>query len=335
MPAMTSSRIGIAFTGGLTPPEIVECVRLAEELGYESAWMTEGHGGDQFAILAACAVATRTIKLGTAISSVFVRSAPTIAMAAATVDHLSGGRFVLGLGSSHRVQVEGEHGIPFVQPVQRLRETIEIVRALLRDGTVSFQGRVIGIERFDLWFPPGRREIPVFVAALFGPLLEACGEMANGVILTWSTLEAARRAAEPVTRGAHRAGRRPEDVEIVSLLPCYVAASRAEARDQMRPSVALYAGFFPRYNRLLAESGFPDAARAIKREWDTGDRTAAARAVPDSLVDAVAVVGTPDECRTRVEEYRHAGLALPIISPRASGPAGKHMVMQALRACAP
>jgi alkanesulfonate monooxygenase SsuD/methylene tetrahydromethanopterin reductase-like flavin-dependent oxidoreductase (luciferase family) len=103
----------------------------------------------------------------------------------------------------------------------------------------------------------------------------------------------------------------------------------------MRPSVALYAGFFPRYNRLLAESGFPDAARAIKREWDTGDRTAAARAVPDSLVDAVAVVGTPDECRTRVEEYRHAGLALPIISPRASGPTGKHMVMQALRACAP
>ena len=218
----------------------------------------------------AVAVATRTIKLGTAISSVFVRSAPTIAMAAATVDCLSGGRFILGLGSSHRVQVEGEHGIPFVQPVQRLRETVEIVRAILREGTVSFQGRAIGIERFDLWFTPGRREIPVFVAALFAPLLEACGEMANGVILTWSTLDAARRAAVPVTRGTHRAGRRPGKVEIVSLLPCYVAASRAEARDQMRPSVALYAGFFPRYNRLLAESGFPDAARTIKREWDTG-----------------------------------------------------------------
>ncbi|MGH7417531.1 MAG: LLM class flavin-dependent oxidoreductase, partial [Candidatus Rokuibacteriota bacterium] len=170
---MASARIGIAFTGGLTPPEIVECVRLAEELGYESAWMTEGHGGDQFAILAACAVATHRITLGTAISSVFVRSAPTIAMAAATVDHLSGGRFILGLGSSHRVQVEGEHGIPFVQPVQRLRETIEIVRALLHDGTVSFPGRVIGIERFDLWFTPGRREIPIYVAALFVPLLEA------------------------------------------------------------------------------------------------------------------------------------------------------------------
>jgi len=328
-------RIGIAFTGGLTPPEIVECVRLAEELGYESAWMTEGHGGDQFAILAACAVATHRIKLGTAISSVFVRSAPTIAMAAATVDHLSGGRFILGLGSSHRVQVEGEHGLAFVQPVQRLRETIEFVRALIRDGTASHHGQTIKIERFDLWFSPRRREIPLYVAALFAPLLEACGEMADGVILTWSTLEAARRATAFVAAGAHRAGRRGEDVEIVSLLPCYVAATRAEARDHMRPSVALYAGFFPRYNRLLAENGFPEAAHAIKRMWNAGDRAAAAHAVPDALVEAVAVVGTPEQCRTRVEEYRQAGLALPIISPRASGSAGKHMVMQALRACAP
>src|SRR5215469_10498010 len=97
-------RLGIAFSGGAGPAEIVECVKLAEELGYESAWVAEGHGGDQFAVLAACATVTRRIRLGTAISSVFVRSAPTIAMAAATLDYLSGGRFILGLGSSHRVQ---------------------------------------------------------------------------------------------------------------------------------------------------------------------------------------------------------------------------------------
>src|SRR5436309_9946077 len=111
--------IGVAFSGGLAPGDVVECVKLAEELGYQSAWVAEGHGGDQFAILAACAVKTRRIKLGTSISNVFVRSATTIGMAAATVDHLSGGRFILGLGSSHRVQVEPEHGVPFIQPTQR------------------------------------------------------------------------------------------------------------------------------------------------------------------------------------------------------------------------
>src|SRR6266850_4885345 len=129
---MAGMRIGVAFSGGLAPSDIVECVKLAETLGYESAWVAEGHGGDQFAVLGACAVATRRIRLGTSISSVFVRSAPTIGMAAATVDQLADGRFILGLGGSHRVQVEPEHGIPFVQPTARLRDTIAIVCSMMR-----------------------------------------------------------------------------------------------------------------------------------------------------------------------------------------------------------
>src|SRR5881394_3792667 len=107
------SSIGIAISGGPNPSEIVELVKLAERLGYESAWVAEGHGGDQFAVLAACAVQTSRILLGTSITSVFVRTAPTIAMAAATLDELTGGRFILGVGSSHKVQVEAEHGMAY------------------------------------------------------------------------------------------------------------------------------------------------------------------------------------------------------------------------------
>src|ERR1043165_2281842 len=108
-------------------------------------------------------------------------------MAAATVDQLSGGRFILGLGSSHRVQVEPEHGVPFVQPTQRLRETVEVVRGLLREGTVSYAGKVVGIERFDLWFTPLRPALPIYVSALFPPMLQIGGEIADGVLLTWPT----------------------------------------------------------------------------------------------------------------------------------------------------
>src|SRR5690348_5528824 len=115
-------RIGIAISGGPNASEIVELVKLADELGYDSAWVAEGHGGDQFAILAACAVQTSRIRLGTGISSVFVRTAPTIAMAAATLDQLSSGRFVLGLGSSHKVQVEAEHGVTYAKPQTRTSE---------------------------------------------------------------------------------------------------------------------------------------------------------------------------------------------------------------------
>jgi probable F420-dependent oxidoreductase len=329
------ARIGLAVSGGLTAPEIVECVRLAEDLGYESAWVAEGHGGDQFAILAACATPTTRIRLGTSISSVFVRSVPTIAMAAATVDALSGGRFVLGLGSSHRVQVEGEHGLPYAKPIPRVRETVDAVRALLRDGEVSYRGETVRIDRFDLWFAPHRRTIPIYLSALFPPMLEVCGEIADGLILTWSTVEAPARAAAHVAAGARRAGRRPENVEITSLLPCVIAESRAEAMEQMRPAVAMYAGFFPRYNRLLAENGFPDAARAIQAAWRAGDREGAARAVPDALAGAVGLVGTAPECRARVDEYRAAGLTLPIISPRARGKGAREAVLVAIRACAP
>jgi probable F420-dependent oxidoreductase len=329
------ARIGVAVSGGLTAPEIVECVRLAEDLGYESAWVAEGHGGDQFAILAACATATTRIRLGTSISSVFVRSVPTVAMAAATVDALSGGRFVLGLGSSHRVQVEGEHGLPYAKPIARVRESVEAIRALLRDGEVGYRGETIAIDRFDLWFTPHRRVIPIYLSALFPPMLEVCGEIADGLILTWSTVEAPARAAAHVAAGARRAGRAPDAVEVTSLLPCVIAPSRAEGLDRMRPAVAMYAGFFPRYNRLLAEAGFPEAARAIKAAWDAGDREAAARAVPDAMAGAVGVVGTAAECRARIEDYRAAGLTLPIISPRARGAGARAAFVEAIRACAP
>lgn len=332
---MSGARIGVAFSRGLAPREIVECVALAEKLGYESAWVAEGHAGDQFALLAACAVSTERILLGTSISSVFVRSASTIAMAAATVDELSGGRFVLGLGTSHKEQVEPEHGVAFTRPLDRLRDTVEIVRALLRDGVASHAGRVVTIERFELWFAPFRRQIPIYVAGLFPRMLEACGEIADGVILTWPTLDAPRRAAEDIARGAARAGRDAAAVDIASLVPCAVAPTRREALAVMRPSVAQYAGFFPRYNRLLAESGFGDAARAVKAAWDRGDREAAVRAVPDELIDAVGAAGTAEECRTRIGLYRRCGLALPIITPRASGRDAKAEAVEAIRACAP
>lgn len=330
-----STRMGVGFSRGLAPADVVDCVKLAEELGYESAWMAEGHAGDQFAILGACAAATTRIRLGTSISSVFVRSAPTIAMAAATVDHLSGGRFVLGLGTSHREQVEPEHGLAFSRPTDRLRDTVEIVRALLRDGVASHEGRVLRIERFDLWFTPVRRRIPIYVAGLFPTMLEVCGEIAEGALLTWPTLDAPRRAAQHVSRGAWRAGRDPDEIDIASLIPCAVAPSRREALEILRPGIALYAGFFPRYNRLLAESGFPEAVREIKTAWDRGDQEAATRAVPDELIDAVAIAATPDECRDRVERYRQAGLRLPIISPGVGSGDIKRAAMAAIRACAP
>jgi 5,10-methylenetetrahydromethanopterin reductase len=188
--------LGIALGSGLSPGDIVESVKLAEEIGYDSAWIVEGHGGEQFSILTACALATQRVRLGTAISSVFVRSAPTIAMAAACLDYFSSGRFVLGLGSSHKVQVESEHGIQYGDPVTRVRETVEVVRALLRDGVVSYHGKTITIEKFDLWFRPARTSVPIYLSALFPQMLALCGEIAQELLMVFSTPDSARSARE-------------------------------------------------------------------------------------------------------------------------------------------
>ena len=327
-------RLGIAFSGGPTASEIVDCVGLAEDLGYESAWIAEGHGGDQFSILSGCAAATSKIKLGTAISSVFVRSAPTLAMAAATVDELSKGRLILGLGSSHKVQVVPEHGIEYSKPILRLTETVKIIRELIKTGSVEFNGETIKIEKFDLWFKPRRPQIPIYLAGLFPKMVMTCGEIADGIILTRSTLKTADEIQPHLITGSTVAGKNPKNIDITSLLPTAVCETKKEAVDMMRPGLTFYVGFFPRYNKLVASYGFEqetaDAAEAFKK----GDMEAAERCITDAMVEATSIAGTPSDCLDKIEEYRDSGIQLPILSPFVRGNNAKLVFETTIRACA-
>ena len=328
-------RVGVGFSGGMSPQDIVECVKVAEELGYESAWVAEGHGGDQFSVLTACALATEKIKLGTSITSVFVRTAPTIAMAAASVDYFSNGRFILGMGTSHKVQVEPEHGLEFTKPVQRLRECVDIVRGILKDSDVNYHGEIYDIDRFDLWFEPLRKEIPIYVAAVFPKMLEICGEISQGAILTWCTLDHAESAAWHVGIGARNAGRAPGDVEVASLLPCAVSDNREAARDLMRQPIASYAGRFPRYRKLMVDAGFPDEIEKVRVAWQAGNIQESLNLVPGALIDKIGLVGTADEVQEKLADYRKAGITLPIVSPRFIGDGAKEQTLEIIRACAP
>ena len=329
------TRLGIAVSGGPNPSEIVDLVALAESLGYDSAWVAEGHGGDQFSVLTGCAMKTSTIQLGTAISSVYVRSIPTIAMAAATVDDLSGGRFILGLGSSHKVQVVPEHGVEYAKPITRLRESVEIIRMLLQTGQAQYDGETVRIENFDLWFQPRRPDIPIYAAAVFPKMMAVCGEIADGIILTRSTLKTGAEVRQRLAEGAARTGRDPAKILVTSLLPTAVADSRQEALEIMRPGLTFYVAFFPRYRRMIAEYGFAEETAAVADAWAKGDRAGAERLVSDAMIDATSVVGTPAQCRERLEAYRQSGIDLPIISPFARGAGAKATFETAIRACAP
>ena len=225
-------------------------------------------------------------------------------MAAASVDYFSDGRFILGMGTSHKVQVEPEHGLEFTRPVQRLRECVDVVRGILRDSDVTYTGEIYNIDHFDLWFEPLRKEIPIYVAAVFPKMLEVCGEISQGAILTWCTLDHAATAARHVAIGAHNAGRSPDDVEVTSLLPCAVSDNREEARDLMRQPIASYAGRFPRYRRLMVDAGFPDELRSafgpfIKQVLLSGDAVAV-RSAP--LRPVAGEGGQIDCCKNESDE---------------------------------
>lgn len=327
--------LGIAISGGPRPGEIVDLLRLAEDLGYESGWVAEGHGGDQFAVLSAAAVSTSRIKLGTAISSVYVRTAPTIAMAAATLDDISGGRFILGLGSSHKVQVEPEHGVHYSKPITRTRETVAFIRQLLSEGAAQIDGDTIKIDNFDLWFERSGRPMPIYLAGLFPKMVGVTGEVADGIILTRSTLRTAAQIRVQLKEGAEKAGRSSADIAVTSLLPLSVSNDRAEAFERMRPGLAFYVGFFPRYNRLIAEHGFADEVARIAEAWQRGDQKQAIGMVTDAMIDATGVAGTPDECKEKIVAYRESGIDLPILSPFARGPGARETFEFAIRACAP
>src|SRR5262249_28529064 len=185
-------------------------------------------------------------------------------------------------------------------------ETLAIVRALLCDGRVRFAGETIRIENFDLWYTPLHRGVPVYLAAVFARGIALAGEIADGIILTRSTIDTAAKVRQPLSDAARRSGRDPRAIEITTLLPTAVADARGAALATLRPGVALYAGFFPRYNRLMAEHGFVSEAAEIAAAWARGDREAAEQAVSDAMIEATSIVGTPEQCRARIEAYRRS-----------------------------
>ncbi len=212
-----------------------------------------------------------------------------------------------------------------------MRESVAAIRELLRDGRVRHIGDTVRIENFDLWFAPRRPSIPIYVSAVFPKMIALCGEIADGIILTRSTLSTAALVRRHLAEGAERAGRDPGQIAITSLLPTAVAETWEEALAVLRPGLAFYAGFFPRYNRMMAGHGFAEEAAAIAAAWSRGDREAAERAVSDALIDATSVCGTPAQCRDKLEAYRQS---LPILSPFARGPGAKARFETAIRACA-
>jgi F420-dependent oxidoreductase-like protein len=310
----------LPYEGSLSFPEAVELAQRAEALGFDSVWVPEAYGTDAVSILGALAARTQRIGLGTGIVNVFSRTPALLAQTAATLDLISGGRFILGLGTSGHQVVTGWHGMAFEQPLLRMRETIGIVRQVLRRDRLLFEGEVFHLDKgLKLLARPVRETVPIYLATLTPGGLRLTGELADGWIPTLFSPGHMDLFRPELEAGARIAGRSLDSLAIAPHVPVSIDDDRARARDALKPWVALYVGGMGSksknfYNDLVSQYGFADEARTLQELYLGGKQLEAIRSVPDALVDAISIAGPASYVRERLEVWASAGVTTLLAS---------------------
>jgi F420-dependent oxidoreductase-like protein len=314
---------------GLTRDDQLAIVQEAEQLGYDSVWTAEAYGSDAATILGWIAGQTTTIRIGSAIFQMPGRSPAMTAMTAATLDQLSDGRMILGIGSSGPQVAEGWHGQRFAHQIQRTREYVAVVRKALSRERLEFHGETLELPLPDgpgkalrLTIAPVQERIPIYLAAIGPNNTRLAGEVADGWIPTLFSPQHVAEFRPLLEEGAARAGRDLDGFDIAPAVQVFVTDDLAGARDAMRPFIALYVGGMGSrkqnfYNQLVQRYGFEDAAREVQDLYLDGKREEAMAKLPDELVDLVTLAGPPDHVRERLAVYREAGVGTLGITPMA------------------
>ena len=289
-------------------PETVEIVRAAEAAGFGLVVVPESFGRDGFTLCDRMLAATERIHVGFGIANAFSRSPAVLAQTAATLDDLSGGRFILGLGGSTPNLVEGWHGLKFEKPIARLRETIEMCRRIWRRDRSPYEGKIFRAGGVKLGFDPVRERIPIWLAALLPKSLELTGEIGDGWMPTLVPVEMIASAREAIARGATRAGRDAAEVTIAPTLNLMVTDDPDAALPMLKFAVAIYygPGNSP-YARTAARLGYADDGAAIVEEYAKGGSSAAAKVTSDRLARSIAIAGPIDECRKQIAAVLRSG----------------------------
>jgi F420-dependent oxidoreductase-like protein len=320
--------VHIGYWGlGLSSQDQLDVVQEAERLGYDSVWAAEAYGSDAATVLAWLAGQTSRIRLGSGIFQMPGRSAAMTAMTAATIDQLSGGRMILGIGSSGPQVAEGWHGQRFARQLQRTREYVAVVRMALARERVEFNGDTLELPLPDgpgkalkLTISPVQERIPIYLAAIGPKNTALAGEIADGWIPTLFSPEHVSELRPLLREGAARSGRSLERFDIAPTVNVFVSDDLEAARNAMRPFIALYVGGMGSreqnfYNNLVCRYGFEAEAKEIQDLYLEGKREEAMAAIPDILVDTVSLCGPKDVVRERLSVYRDAGVGTLGITP--------------------
>ncbi len=303
---MTPGSAGWGLTVPLTGLPLLqhaELIRRLPDFGYTDVWSAETSGTDAFTPLTLASTWEPTLRLGTAIVPVFTRGPALIAMSAAALATAAPGRFVLGLGASSPVIVNGWNGIDFEQPFRRTRDVLRAVRTALAGDRVDGEFDTFTIKRFKLEQAPADPP-PIMLAALRPQMLRLAGNEADGAILNWLASYDVRQCLDAVAS---------PDADVVARIFVCPSADLAYARGLGRALISTYLTV-PAYAAFHDWLGRGDALAPMHEAWAAGDRKGAAAAIPDSVVDDLVIHGSPEQCRDQVQAYADAGVRTPVIA---------------------
>ncbi|GAA4917017.1 F420-dependent oxidoreductase-like protein [Actinomycetospora succinea] len=310
--------VNVGHFTGTPPPDLAGRLRALDEAGFASVWFAEAYGSDVFTPLAYAAAHTRRVRLGTAVAQIPARTPAATAMAATTLDHLSGGRVVLGLGASGPQVSEGWHGVPYARPLARTREYVEVVRRVLaRREPVSYAGEFqrLPAEGTGLGKPlksslhPYRADLPVHLGAEGPRNVALAAEIADGWHAMFFAPSFDGFYRDALAEGfARRPGGRPEDFEVVATVPVVLDDDVERAADRVRPELALYIGGMGArganfHHDVFVRMGHGDAAQRVQEHYLAGRKAEAAAAIPTEVVEQVALVGPVSKVRRDLDAW--------------------------------
>jgi len=317
-------RVSISFNwqGPMDYDQALARVRLAEEAGVDTAWVAEAWGRDCFSILALMARETRRMHLGTGIVNTYSRTPAALAQHFATLDEISGGRMIIGLGTSGYRVIEHWHGVPFQPSLTRLREYVEIIRMILAGEPLQYAGKVFNLQRgFRLRFQPVRASIPIFIASLTPKSVAQTARIADGWMPVMIPLPQLRREITHFRTLVQTAGRDPHSVTVRSPGSVTVTRHVDQARQASKAHIAFYiTNMGDYYRQQLIRMGHEEAVTVVRHAWDEGGHTAGSAAVPDALVDSLFFTGPVEACVERLAAQAEAGIDLHTVNVELDDP---------------
>ena len=298
-------RIACSLGSLLSVNQVLECTEILSKTGVDTIWIPETWGMENFSMLSAVSNKTTTQKIGSSIINIYSRSPSSIAMGAATIDTLSDGRFILGLGTSSLPIVETFHGYKFENPVQRMKEYVEIIRLALSGKQVDYSGQIFNLKNFTLLIKPKRELIPIYLAAVNKKMVELTWEIGDGVIFYLRPLNEMK---ETITKMQSK-----KKIDVTCQIITCIAEDSDVAINRAKKTLAFYVSVGKIYREFLAKNGFRDETYNIFDEFKKSGFKSNHELVTDSMLHSLCISGTPTECKKQLQNFRETGINLPII----------------------